>query len=177
MMHTSYPHLHTGVFSVVIMKCKTPCHNGTLSSRWGRRSPSPGRLEHEMRMRHMEMERMRMGPRFRGPPMEPLFDDFPMRDPYLHPRDDPFDRIREPLPPPIRDMPPIRDVPPRPPPREPPVRSRDPPPEWEEFGRPRDREERRAPPPLQTASLSAYRPEESGKPLDMQIIVVNRQQK
>lgn len=145
-----------------------------------RRSPSPGRFEHEMRMRFMEIDRMRMAPRLRPPLPPPIMDphflhDIPMRNPYHRPRDDPFDGHRghreEWLPPPMRDLPP------RPFPRSPPLRPREPlPPDWEDYGHPR--EERRPLPPVPPRLPSPPpRPQEDNRPPDMLIIVVNKLQK
>lgn len=148
-------------------------------SRWGppRRSPSPGRIEYEMRMRRMEMER-RGGPRFRDGP-DPYIEPVrrPLRDPYFRPRDDPYDRLRDERYP--------RDFPPRPGPfpREP-MRVREPMLD-PDYDRPRDPyrplpppvEERREPPPTRGIPPAFRNEVRAEHALEMQIIVVNKQQK
>ena len=150
-------------------------------SRWGppRRSPSPGRIEYEMRMRHMEMDR-RGGPRFRVGP-DPYFEPMrrPMRDPYFRPRDDPYDRDR------FHDERFSRDFPPRPGPfpREP-MRAREPMMD-PDYDRPRDLhrslpspiEEKREPPSPRRIPPAFRNEVKAENAMEMQIIVVNKRQK
>ena len=147
------------------------------------RSPTPPRMymEYEGRMRPWERIGLHGSPYPRPPhPRDPYLD--PYHDPYyLRPRDDPFDRFPERLPPrdlPPRDLPP-RDLPPRdfPPPRRDPYGPRDP---FDHFPRPHSPPEMRGrgppPPAAGERSRPVERVAEDGV-LDMEIIIVNRPQR
>ena len=179
-------------------------NRGGFSGRGGRRyprSPSPPYRPHhdrfEMDRPSMRWERDRMGWRGASPPMGDLpyrdrerehYDRFPpphMRDPYARPRDDPYERYprdRDRFGPPRDYYGPPRDA--YPPPRDryphdyPPHRG-SPPPSYRGSLAERDQREewereRRPPIPAPTA-----RPEVAGdeKRVDMEIIVINRQQR
>lgn len=135
------------------------------------RSPPylPPELEYRARMRHLE--RMHMLPPLRDPYFDPMFPPPHPRDFMRPPRDDPYDHPRDRYPPPP-----------------PPMRMRDPygPPEpYDRMGPPLRERERPLPPPRPPTPPSLPPERRAGgggggggdRPTDMEIIVVNRQQK
>ena len=182
--HLTFPDVN-----IATERRKEPLPPPVRSKRPPQRSPSP---PPRFRDRY-EFDRGRPWDRFgrRSPPPpphfrprepyhDPYYDRFmpPMRDPYGpsygRPRDDPFDRYRDRYPPP-------RDFPPYPPPRErdfPPYRDREPfdryPPDYPPAHEGREREPFDSPRGPWRDSLDK---KDGEKLTDMEIVVVNRQQK
>ena len=139
-------------------------------SRW------PAALEYEARLR--QMERLAHGPPFHDPFRDPYFEAYgpaKLRDPYARPREDPYDRHRD-------RMGPY----PYHPPRDPHDRERDmfmydrfgPPPGRDSLESPPPSWLRGGPPPRGRGSPPVGEARAAGdRHVDMEIIVVNKQQK